>query len=182
MARLEPSAIAGVMVLDGFSAADLRGSLTRLYPLGPSVEAFQIEQVLVSRNLAAGTLRGMHFQAGEWAEQKIVSVLNGRILDVLVDVRAGSSTYLAWTSVEIAADRPTALFVPRGLAHGFITLEPDTQVTYLLDRPYVPTAGRGIRWNDPAIGVEWPAAPAVVSEQDQGWPDTTPEFDSLHDF
>jgi len=166
-------------VLDGFSAADIRGSLTRLYPLGPSVEGFQIDQVLVSRNIAAATLRGMHFQAGEWAEQKIVSVLNGRILDVLVDLRAGSPTYRSWTSVEIGADHPTALFVPRGLAHGFITLEPDTQVTYLLDRPYVPTAGRGIRWNDPTIGVEWPVVPAVVSEQDQGWPDLPLGFDAL---
>jgi len=179
MARIEPSAIAGVMVLDGFSAADVRGSLTRLYPLGPSVEEFTIEQVLVSRNLAAGTLRGMHFQAGEWAEQKIVSVLNGRILDVLVDLRAGSPTYRSWTSVDVGADRPTALFVPRGLAHGFITLEPDTQVTYLLDRPYVPTAGRGIRWDDPAIAVEWPTTPTVISEQDGQWPDLTKGFDSL---
>jgi dTDP-4-dehydrorhamnose 3,5-epimerase len=179
MARLEPSAVAGVVVLDGFCAADVRGSLTRLYPVGPSVEEFRIEQVLVSRNLAACTLRGMHFQAGEWAEQKIVSVLHGRILDVLVDVRAGSSTYRSWTSAEIGADRPTALFVPRGLAHGFITLEPDTQVTYLLDRPYVPTAGRGIRWDDPAIAVEWPAPPTVISDQDRQWPDLAQGFDSL---
>jgi dTDP-4-dehydrorhamnose 3,5-epimerase len=169
MPRADLRSIGGVEVLDGFAAGDARGSLTRLFPVPSASAGKPIRQVLISFNDRAGTLRGMHFQRGEASEQKIVSVLQGRILDVVVDLRVGSGSYLSWASIELSAHRPQSLLIPKGLAHGFITLDDSSQVSYLIDEPYNPEAASGIRWNDPAIGVEWPFEPSIVSDQDQNW-------------
>lgn len=157
------------MVLDGFSASDARGSLTRLFPVPVELEQ-PVRQVLVSFNDYKHTLRGMHFQRGDDSEQKIVSVLRGRILDVVVDLRADSATHLDWAAVELDAARPRSILIPAGLAHGFLTLDDESQVSYVIDAPYVPATATGIRWNDPLIGIEWPESPSVMSDQDEHWP------------
>ena len=173
-------AVEGIQHLPVFTSSDPRGDLTRVWPLGqPTIDPSPIAQVLISRNTYRHTLRGMHFQRGEHAERKVVSIIRGRALDVVVDLRPDSETYLAWAMVELDADIPTALCIPAGLAHGYLTLTPRTELTYVIDRPYEPRAGSGIRWDDAMIGIDWPASPAVVSEQDQAWPDLSSGFSAL---
>ncbi len=175
-------AIKGVQRLPVFTSSDSRGDLTRVWPLtsGPSdLSPAPISQVLISRNTHQHTLRGMHFQRGEHAERKIVSVIRGKALDVVVDLRTDSDTYLAWAMLDLDADAPTAFCIPPGLAHGYLTLAPNTDVTYIIDRPYEQQAASGIRWNDPLIDIDWPVEPEVVSQQDRSWPDLTPGFSAF---
>lgn len=123
-------------------------------------------QTSVSSNRRAGTLRGMHH--ADPAEVKLVRPTRGAIFDVLVDLRAGSPTYRRWIGLEL---RPhDAVYVPAGLAHGFVTLTDDTEIAYAIDRAYDPAAARGFRWDDPAVGIRWPVPPVVMSERDRTWP------------
>ena len=125
----------------------------------------------LSRNSRAGTLRGVHYNAAPAREAKIVRCSAGVIWDVIVDLRVGSPTRLRWTGVELSADRGEALFVPEGFAHGFITLTDRCDVLYQMSRTYVPAAARGLRWDDPRIGIRWPRTPVVMSEQDRTYAD-----------
>lgn len=127
----------------------------------------------LSRNARAGTLRGLHYNAAPWREAKLVRCTAGAIWDVVVDLRAGSRTRLRWFGVELSAERGDTLFVPEGLAHGFITLRDATDVLYQISRPYEPGAARGARWNDQRLAIAWPRAPSVMSKQDR----ELPEFD-----
>lgn len=131
----------------------------------------RIAQANISHNVKRGTLRGMHYQAAPHEEAKLVRCTKGAIYDVIVDLREGSPTYLHWIGVELAADGHRLLYVPEHFAHGFQTLEDDTEVTYQVTQFYTPASERGIRWDDPAIGIEWPLMPSVISKKDQGWPD-----------
>lgn len=127
-----------------------------------------------SFNLRRGTLRGMHYQAEPHAEAKLVGCTRGAIHDVLVDLRPGSLTRGRWFAAVLSAENRRLLFAPRGFAHGFQTLEDDTEVTYHLSAAYHPEAGRGVRWNDPAIGIHWPLEVSVISERDRGYADYSP--------
>lgn len=179
MKPVAPTTIDGVAVLASFVSTDARGSLARVWPLDSAPGGFEVEQVLVSRNTQQYTLRGMHFQRASAAERKIVGVLHGRILDVVVDLRRESATYLQWAAVELNGHEPVVVVLPRGVAHGFLTLEKDTEVSYLLDRPYRPSHACGLRWDDPLIGIEWPCAPVNVSDQDASWPPVQSGFSAL---
>ncbi len=119
-----------------------------------------------------GTLRGLHLQVAPEPIAKLVRCLRGAVFDVAVDVRAGSSTFGRWTGAELSADDGRQLYCPRGFAHGYLTLEPDTEVFYKIDGYYAPAAERGVRWNDPAIGIEWPihAAQVVLNARDRDLP------------
>jgi dTDP-4-dehydrorhamnose 3,5-epimerase len=117
-----------------------------------------------------GTVRGLHFQRGEHAETKLVRALVGRILDVIVDVRAGSPTYGQHVAVELCAGKQNALYVPRGFAHGYCVLEAPALVAYKVDNAYAPAAEGGLLWNDPALGIDWPVIQAVTSDKDALWP------------
>jgi dTDP-4-dehydrorhamnose 3,5-epimerase len=128
----------------------------------------------LSRNANAGTLRGMHFNTAAHAESKVVRCAQGAIHDVIIDLRADSPTYRQWFAVELTAASGRALFVPAGVAHGFLTLVDETDVEYQMGAFYTPEAARGLRWNDPAIGVEWPRVPAVISPRDATYPDFDP--------
>lgn len=132
--------------------------------------AFVQDNQSLSRRV--GTVRGIHFQHPPFAQAKLVRVLKGRILDVVVDLRAGSPTYGRWLTVELGAERGEQIFVPAGYGHGFVTREPDTEVLYKVDARYDRPSDAGIRWDDPAIGVDWGigAAEAVLSEKDRGLP------------
>ena len=103
-----------------------------------------------------GTLRGLHFQVAPAAQDKLIRVLRGSIFDVAVDIRNGSATYGKWVSCVLSADKFNQLLIPKGFAHGFLTLEPDVEVLYKVSAPYAPDCDRGIRWDDPAIGIAWP--------------------------
>lgn len=117
-----------------------------------------------------GTLRGMHYQLAPRAEDKIVRCVRGSLLDVIVDLRSESPTFLRHFKIELSADNRTALYVPKGFAHGFVTLEDNTEVFYLVTEFYAPESERGIRYNDPGLGIEWPTEPVVISEKDENWP------------
>jgi dTDP-4-dehydrorhamnose 3,5-epimerase len=113
----------------------------------------------------------MHYQPAPHAEVKLVRCVRGRIFDVAVDLRPGSPTHRRWTGVELSAETARALLVPEGVAHGFLTLEPDSDVLYQIAPMYQPGYEAGVRWDDPAFGVEWPAAPEVISPRDAAYPD-----------
>jgi len=117
-----------------------------------------------------GTLRGMHMQRGADAEVKLIRCLRGTILDIIVDTRPESPTFKRWEAFELSDQNHRMLYVPRGFAHGFITLTDHVEVTYLVSAFYAPGAEAGIRYDDPAIGIVWPMAPTVISEKDLAWP------------
>jgi dTDP-4-dehydrorhamnose 3,5-epimerase len=130
----------------------------------------RVAQCNTSWNRRAGTLRGMHYQAPPHGESKLVRCTVGAVYDVLVDLREGPGR-LSWCAVELTAENRRSVFVPEGVAHGFQTLRDSTEVLYQMSTPYVPSAARGVRWDDPAIGIEWPDAPEgrVVSERDSSY-------------
>lgn len=152
---------------------DSRGFFARIYCPEEFAAAgiiFTSSQINLSRNDAAFTLRGMHWQAPPHAEAKLVRAMTGVIHDVVVDLRQESPTYLHWLARRLSAEAANALFIPEGCAHGFMTLEPNVDVLYQMNRTYAGGFARGIRWDDPSIGIEWPAEPQVVSDADQNWP------------
>lgn len=172
--RFVATDIPGVMIVEAEPHVDERGSFARLHcpdEFAAAGIAFVPRQTSLSRNPARHTLRGMHFQAPPHAEAKLVRVTRGCIHDVAVDLRPDSPTYRRWVAVVLDGVGMRGLHIPPGCAHGFLTLQPDTDVLYQIDREHVPGAGRGVRWDDPAIAIEWPAKPAVISERDAGWPD-----------
>ncbi len=124
-----------------------------------------------SWNRQCGTLRGMHFQIAPGEEPKLVRCTSGRIFDVAVDLRVESQTYLKWFGVELSASRRNALFIPAGLAHGFLTLEDASEVFYQMGAVYNGALQAGVRWNDPAFSIAWPFEPKVISERDAGFED-----------
>lgn len=130
----------------------------------------RLVQSNVSFNKLKGTLRGMHYQLPPHAETKLVRCTRGAIYDVIVDLRDDSATYLEWLGFELTADNRDMLYVPEGFAHGFQTLEDGAEVTYHVTEFYKPGAERGLRYDDPAIGIVWPLAVDVVSPKDAGWP------------
>ena len=132
-----------------------------------------IAQTSISFNKHAGTLRGMHFQIEPYEETKLVRCTRGALHDVIIDLRTGSPNYKQWTAVELSADNYRMLYIPAGFAHGFITLEDNTEATYMISDPYVPDSASGIRWDDLAFDVKWPRAIEVISDRDLEWPDYT---------
>jgi dTDP-4-dehydrorhamnose 3,5-epimerase len=118
--------------------------------------SFEFEQQSISFNPKAGTLRGMHWQAAPYAEDKLVRATRGSIFDVIVDIRADSKTYKKWHAVELSEHNRRQIYIPKGFAHGFQTLEADTEVLYEMTTPYHPEASRGFVWNDPLINIQWP--------------------------
>ena len=128
-------------------------------------------QANISVNRQRGTLRGMHYQEAPKAEVKLVQCIKGSLYDVLVDLRPTSETYCRWVGLELGEGGGRLLYVPEGLAHGFQTLEDDTAVYYMMGEYYAPDYARGVRWNDPAFGIEWPIDDPILSEKDRSWPD-----------
>ena len=123
-----------------------------------------------SRSAKKGTLRGLHYQIEPKAQSKVIRVVRGSILDVAVDIRPGSTTYGKWVAATLSAGNREMMYVPKGFAHGFCTLEDDTEIIYKCNEVYSPEHERVIVWNDPAIGIEWPVADPILSERDKGWP------------
>ena len=172
--RFSPTPVAGVMVVDIEPREDERGAFARLQCPDEFAAAgcpFAPAQTSLSRNPRAGTLRGMHYQPAPHGEAKLVRAVRGRMFDVALDLRRDSPTYLRWAAEELSADNARALLIPEGVAHGFLTLEPDTDVLYQISPAFQPGHEAGVRWNDPAFAIAWPAAPALISERDAGYPD-----------
>lgn len=130
-----------------------------------------ILQANISFNKWKGTLRGMHYQVAPHQEAKLVRCSRGNIYDVIIDLRKDSPTFKQWIGVELTQDNYKMLYVPEDFAHGFITLEDNCEISYLMSEFYVPGAGATIRWNDPLFQIEWPSEPVVISEKDKNQPD-----------
>jgi dTDP-4-dehydrorhamnose 3,5-epimerase len=131
-------------------------------------------QCNLSRNVHAATLRGMHYNAAPHHEAKVVRCVSGAVWDAIVDLRPESPTRLRWFGVELSAEAGNALYVPEGFAHGFVTLRDGTDVFYQMGRSFEAAAARGMRWNDPRIGIAWPMTPTTISERDGSYPDFDP--------
>ena len=125
-------------------------------------------------NRACGTLRGMHYQAAPAAESKLVRCTRGSLYDVVIDLRPASPTYMRWVAVELTADNRLMLYVPEGCAHGFQTLEDNTEVCTTCRRSIRPACARGVRWNDSAFGIHWPLPVTLIADRDQQYPDYHP--------
>ena len=165
--------IEGVAIIEIEPHADDRGFFARSFDRQAFAEAGlnpDLVQANISFNHKAGTMRGMHYQLEHAPETKLVRCTRGAIVDKIVDMRPGSPTYLQHVSVELTADNRKALFVPALFAHGFITLEDDTEVTYNVSGAYTPGAERGARWDDPALGLEWRVPVTTISDKDAAWP------------
>lgn len=175
--RFLESRLAGVWIVEPELHTDARGSFARIWcarEFGERGLETGIAQCALSVNRRRGTLRGLHYQAPPWEETKLVRCVRGALWDVVVDLRPGSPTYLRHRGVELTAENRRALYVPAGCAHGFQTLEDDTEVLYQLSTPYVPEAARGLRWDDPGLAIRWPLEPTVLSDRDRSFPDHDP--------
>jgi dTDP-4-dehydrorhamnose 3,5-epimerase len=172
--RFVPTDIDGVILVEAEPRTDARGAFARLQcpeAFAAAGHPFVPAQTSLSRNPAAFTLRGLHYQPAPHAETKLVRVSRGRIFDVAVDLRPASPTHRRWTAVELSAENLRGLLIPEGVAHGFLTLEAETDVLYQISPMYEPGHEAGVRWNDPAFGIDWPAAPRLMSERDASYPD-----------
>ncbi len=153
---------------------DARGSFARVWD-EEDLEAHGLVGGMCQENVGfsprVGTFRGLHLQREPHAEAKLVRCTAGRAYDVVADLRPGSPTRGRWSGVEIDARRRNMVYVPPGCAHGYLTLEPDTEVSYLTSRPYAPAAAHGVRHDDPALGIDLPIRVSVISDADRGWPD-----------
>jgi dTDP-4-dehydrorhamnose 3,5-epimerase len=177
--RFTKTPLAGAHVVDLEPIEDERGMFARSWcPTEFSRRGLdsRLSACSVSVNRAAGTLRGMHYQASPHGEAKLVRCTAGAIYDVIIDLRPESSTFTRWFGLELTASNRTALYAPQGFAHGFQTLEAESEVLYLISTPYIAEAARGVRWDDPAFAIDWPpAARRVISERDRTYPDFLPE-------
>ena len=167
----------GVVLITPEPIPDERGTFTQTWGR-EEFEANGLHTDMVARNRCfnrrSRTLRGLHFQRAPHAEARLASATAGAIYDVALDLRPHSPTFGKWVGNELRAETGTLIYVPEGLAHGFITLEPDTSVDYLLSASYAPDATGGVRWDDPQFGIRWPFPPAVLSERDRTLPDYRP--------
>jgi dTDP-4-dehydrorhamnose 3,5-epimerase len=166
----------GAFVIEPEPSADERGLFARTY-CEHEFSAHGIHtrfmQCSTSFNRRRNTLRGMHFQAEPAGEEKLVRCTRGAIYDVIVDLRSSSATRLKWFAVELTADNRVSLYVPKGFAHGFKTLVDESEIYYEISAFYDPAAARGVRWNDPALGIEWPGGTPILSDRDSSYPDLT---------
>lgn len=168
-----PTTLDGAWIIDLKRLEDDRGFFARSF----CQDEFKshgldsrIAQTNVSFNRRRGTLRGLHFQAQPHAEAKLVRCTQGAIWDVIVDLRPESSTFKRWYGVELSAANRQSLYVPKDFAHGFQTLTDDAEVLYFMSEQYHPDLARGLVWNDPAFGIEWPIANPTMSERDRAFP------------
>jgi len=169
-----PTPLHGAWVIEPERIADPRGFFARSF----SDEEFdsrglnpRVVQANISYNARRGTLRGMHYQRPPMAEAKLIRCTRGAIWDAIIDLRRGSATFGRHFGVRLDASNRSMLYVPEGCAHGFLTLEDDTEVAYQMSQRYSPEHGAGVRWNDPAFGIAWPGEVSVIADRDRDYPD-----------
>jgi dTDP-4-dehydrorhamnose 3,5-epimerase len=167
------SPLSGAYLIDIERHADERGFFARSYcaeefaaqGLGP-----ELRQCSVSYNARKGTLRGMHYQCAPHEEHKLVRCTAGAIFDVIVDIRPASPTYRRWFGAELSAENRRSVFIPPGFAHGFLSVTEGAEVYYMISAAHAPESSRGLRWNDPALAIEWPFAPTIMAARDAAYP------------
>jgi dTDP-4-dehydrorhamnose 3,5-epimerase len=166
--------LAGAYVIEPEPREDARGFFATLFThkdfaaLGLKAD---VVECAISYNRAKGTVRGMHYQAQPQEQPKLVRCTRGSMYDAIVDLRRHSPTFQKWFAVELTARNCKTLYIPEGMAHGFQTLEDETEVLYHLYASYAPDCERGVRWNDPAFGIRWPLKVSIISARDESYPD-----------
>ena len=169
--------IEGVWIIAPDVFEDARGTFVRAWMPDEFASRgldTRIAQGSLARTITKGSIRGMHYQAAPFEEAKVVRAVRGGIFDVAVDLRPDSPTYLKWTGATLTAENRRVMYVPPGCAHGYQTLEDDTEVFYFVSAPYTPSHQRGARWDDPAFGIVWPpCASRVIAPRDLSFPDFT---------
>lgn len=163
----------GAFIVDVELKEDERGFFGRTYCHDEFKAAgldFVFSQASLSYNKKKGTLRGLHMRSAGYEEAKLVRCSRGSIYDVIVDRRPGSATCRQWFGIELTAASYRMLYIPKGMAHGFYTLEDHTELTYLISDPYLPGTESGFHWNDPAFQIRWPGKPEVISLRDDSYP------------
>jgi dTDP-4-dehydrorhamnose 3,5-epimerase len=168
--------VGGVYVIDPTRYEDVRGFFAPAFSAREFKARGMAEQFVetnISYSVKRGTLRGVHLQAAPHGQAKLVRCTRGRVFDVAVDIRPDSPTRGRWVGVELTAENRRMLYIPGDCAHGFQTLEDDSEVFYMVSSPYDAASGRGFRWNDPAFGIEWPEAEPILIERDEAYPDYT---------
>lgn len=166
--------LSGVWILEGEPQVDERGYFSRAYcrnELGAHGLSFDIAQCSVSYNRSRGTLRGMHYQIEPHQETKLVRCTRGSVYDVVLDLRPRSATFKRWIAEELSAANQKMMYVPANCAHGFVTMEPDTELLYFISTEHQPDYARGVRWDDPLFAIHWPIVPTVLSDRDRDYPD-----------
>lgn len=172
---IEKMGISGLTALIPEPSVDERGYFERIWcknELSKFCINTNIVQCNHSYNIKKGTLRGLHFQREPYGEEKYVMCISGEVFDVVVDLRKQSKTFLKWYGIVLSAENRKLLYIPKGCAHGFLTLKNDTNLFYMMTHPYVPDAACGIRYNDPAIQIKWimKEENLIISERDRTWP------------
>lgn len=171
------TAVADAYVLEPELIEDERGFYARSVDLRALAERGLVSEIAecgIAYNHSLRTLRGLHYQTEPHAQAKLVRCTRGKVYDVAVDLRPESVTHLRWAAVTLSAENRRVFYVPPGCAHGYLTLEADSEVLYEISHPYAPEANAGIRWDDPVFGIEWPATPLVIAPRDASYPDFAP--------
>ena len=173
---ITPLKIDGLLALSSEHHTDERGRFVRLYDSRFLKNTYQFNYISVAHNDLALTLRGLHFQENPYGETKIVHCVKGSIFDVAVDLRRDSPTFGNYCSINLGeGSEYQGLFIPKGFAHGYLTMRDQSIVHYMMDAPYEEKASRGVPWNDASIGIDWPAIPRIVSKKDLAWPSLLPK-------
>jgi dTDP-4-dehydrorhamnose 3,5-epimerase len=177
--QFEPLAVSGSFAVRPEPVLDERGGFARVFGASDFAQRGLVScfvQQSVSFNTQRGTVRGLHFQIAPFSETKLVRCIRGVVFDVIVDLRSKSPTFRRWCSLELLAVRREAIYIPEGCAHGFQTLVDDCEVEYLITPEYVPSAARGVRWDDPLLAIDWPICTDItISERDR----TLPSVDAV---
>lgn len=180
-----PTPLAGAYLIDLEKRGDDRGFFARMFCAKEFAhQGLECNFVQVNNSLTAkaGTLRGHHYQLAPNAEVKVVRCVRGSLWDAIVDLRPDSPTFRKWFAAELSAENRTMMYVPRGFAHAFLTLTDDVEAVYMVSNEYAPEHERGLRWDDPAVGIEWPISPTELSAKDTAWPDFDQEFHGVENL
>jgi len=169
--------LVGSFLIETEARTDTRGFFARAFcrhEFEAHALVYDVAQCNISFNVQKGTLRGMHYQIAPHQEVKLVRCTAGAIYDVIIDLRADSPTFCRWFGIELSCENRRMLYVPRGFAHGYLTLRDSSEVFYQVSEFYQPSSERGVRWNDPTICIQWPLEPRVISEKDRAYPNLLP--------
>lgn len=180
--KFHPTPLQGAYLIELEKRGDDRGFFARFFcrnEFGAAGLVTQFVQINNSLSGKTGTLRGLHYQLPPAAEVKVIRCLRGGLFDCIIDIRPGSPTFGKWFGAELNDENRLAMYVPRGFAHGILTLKEDTEAFYLASDFYSPKDERGIRWDDPRFNIAWPIAPQEISPKDSAWPDFNPEFHGI---
>ncbi len=172
--KFNPTTIDGAFLIEVEPIEDQRGSFSRAFCQKEFQQVgiqFSLAQCNLARTSDKGIVRGLHYQIAPAGEQKLIRCIRGRVFDAIIDVRKDSSTYLKTFTTELSAANRQALFIPAGIAHGYQTLEADSDFFYMTDEFYSPEQERGVRYNDPIASFSWPLEPLGMTERDKNWPD-----------